>query len=230
MLRMSQLILAKQSAATTPILDGLILWYDAINNTGTGHSDSPSNWFDLSGNGNHGTLTSVTWEANSAVLDDISDRILTPVTLPTSGNFTVELVFKAAAGTGRKTLFSQHNGSSNTLFVARASSSLAAPLELLINSFTPVATGSVTIPEEQIAAMSFTRNGTRCRIYTNGNSDVSYTTSVALPNVPVRFGGLGNATYAFLGNMYSARIYNRALSPEEIAYNYAYDQATYPAS
>jgi len=39
------------------VTDGLVLRYDAIDNAGVGvHSDSPSVWADLSGNGHHLTL------------------------------------------------------------------------------------------------------------------------------------------------------------------------------
>ena len=34
------------------VTDGLILYYDAVNNTGNGHSNTETTWKDLSGNGN----------------------------------------------------------------------------------------------------------------------------------------------------------------------------------
>lgn len=47
------------------VTDGLVLYYDAINNTGSGHSSSTTTWKDLSGNGNDGTVTGGTWTGNT---------------------------------------------------------------------------------------------------------------------------------------------------------------------
>ena len=46
------------------VTDGLELHYDAINNTGTGHSNTTTTWVDLSGNGNNATVTGGTWSDN----------------------------------------------------------------------------------------------------------------------------------------------------------------------
>ena len=60
------------------VTDGLVLHYDAINNTGEGHNSSTTTWKDLSGNGNDGTLsTSPTtsnfyWEDNSITISGYS--------------------------------------------------------------------------------------------------------------------------------------------------------------
>ena len=45
--------------------DGLILHYDAINNTGSGHSNNITTWKDLSGNSNDAIITGGIWENNS---------------------------------------------------------------------------------------------------------------------------------------------------------------------
>lgn len=56
------------------IADGLVLHYDAINNTGDGHSSTATTWKDLSGNGNDGTLsaspsnTVFYWEDNNLTI------------------------------------------------------------------------------------------------------------------------------------------------------------------
>lgn len=57
------------------ITDGLILHYDAINNTGDGHSNTATTWKDLSGNGNDGTLSRTPgtsnfyWEENNITIE-----------------------------------------------------------------------------------------------------------------------------------------------------------------
>ena len=54
------------------IQDGLQLHFDAINNTGTGHSNTTETWRDLSNNHNDGLLTDVTWDGNSAIFNGTS--------------------------------------------------------------------------------------------------------------------------------------------------------------
>lgn len=62
---------------------GLILHYDAINNTGNGHSNTTTVWKDLSGNGNNGTLTNFNnttssgWNGKGILLDGVNDYIET---------------------------------------------------------------------------------------------------------------------------------------------------------
>lgn len=74
------------------ISDGLILHYDAINNTGNGHSNTATVWKDLSGNGNYGTINGVTWKSDSLLFDGIDDWVSIDEINPE--NITVEVVME----------------------------------------------------------------------------------------------------------------------------------------
>ena len=81
------------------VQDGLQLHYDAINNTGDGHSNTTTTWRDLSPNHNDGVLHNVDFTATSGwgedyiALDGVNDYI----NGSTAGcdNFTVEFVVKS---------------------------------------------------------------------------------------------------------------------------------------
>ena len=61
------------------VTDGLILYYDAVNNTGNGHSNTETTWKDLSGNGNDLVLSNFDntatsgWSENALNFDGIDD-------------------------------------------------------------------------------------------------------------------------------------------------------------
>lgn len=57
------------------VQDGLIMYYDGINNTGNGHSNTTTKWKDLSGNNNDGTINGSVWEENSLNFDGIDDWV-----------------------------------------------------------------------------------------------------------------------------------------------------------
>ncbi len=67
--RMSLYIPASNSVTEkTYIKNGLILYLDGINNTGSGHSNTSTIWKDLSGNNNNGTITGATWKSTGLSL------------------------------------------------------------------------------------------------------------------------------------------------------------------
>ena len=65
----------------TYVTNGLKLHYDAINNTGNGHSSTTMTWKDLSGNGNDGTLSSTPnnsifyWDNNSMTIANHDEKL-----------------------------------------------------------------------------------------------------------------------------------------------------------
>ena len=75
--------------------DGLILHYDAINNTGNGHSNTTTTWKDLSGSGNDGVLNGATWNDTYLAFDGVDDIVSTTneLNLSSSQAITIEFVF-----------------------------------------------------------------------------------------------------------------------------------------
>ena len=58
------------------VQDGLMLHYDAVKNTKNGHDTNATEWYDLSGNNNNGTLKgNVTWTEDGLYFDGIDDWV-----------------------------------------------------------------------------------------------------------------------------------------------------------
>ena len=73
------------------IKDGLLVWYDGENNTGSGHSSSTTVWKDLSGNGNDGIMTDVILGSNYAEFNGTSSFV--DMGMIKSEYQTIEIVF-----------------------------------------------------------------------------------------------------------------------------------------
>lgn len=85
--------------------DGLILWYDALNNTGKGYSATTTTWKDLSGKGNDGILTgfdgttSSGWQENYLRFDGVNDFVKTTTNLDFNNSTQMTFNFVDLNGT-----------------------------------------------------------------------------------------------------------------------------------
>ena len=93
------------------IKEGLVLHYDAINNTGTGHSNTTDVWKDISGNGNDIKLSNFNYDSNSGwtkdalVFDGVDDYAARSNPLYTEDsrylqNVTVEVISQSKEYSG----------------------------------------------------------------------------------------------------------------------------------
>ncbi|MBR0350899.1 MAG: type II secretion system protein [Clostridia bacterium] len=57
------------------IKDGLLVWYDGENNTGSGHSSTTTVWKDLSGNGRDGVMNNTTIGNNYVKFEDATSSV-----------------------------------------------------------------------------------------------------------------------------------------------------------
>lgn len=55
--------------------DGMVLYLDGENNTGTGHSNSTTTWKDLSGNGNNGAINGCEWSEKALEFNGTTDWV-----------------------------------------------------------------------------------------------------------------------------------------------------------
>ncbi|MGN0973333.1 MAG: hypothetical protein ACI4OT_01175 [Bacilli bacterium] len=84
--------------------DSLLVWYDAINNTSDGHSDTTNSWYDLSGNNNNldiSGFSNYTW--NDKFLDTkLTNATNTGFSYDTSSMevYTVSTSFKVLSSSG----------------------------------------------------------------------------------------------------------------------------------
>lgn len=203
------------------ISDGLIMYLDGINNTRNGHSTTTNVWEDLMGNydlaltnyssytwednhflglGNGGYLnTTHTWQYFNSLNDDITIEIVTYIDCDKTSPS-----WRGLAG--------WHEWSDGTNFQNDQGSGRMQTLGQL-----PVAEA-----DDQIATVSYTRfNGS----FLDG---VWKTNASNIPNgvnsgYTVVFGNSHHSGRGWNDSIYCIRMYNRSLTPEEIAYNHSID-------
>ena len=86
------------------VKQGLILYFDGINNTGSGHSSTTTVWKDLSGNNNNGILYGFNYNVNSGWNQNYlnfnndnsewGDYILIPSIVNIPAEYTIEFIIK----------------------------------------------------------------------------------------------------------------------------------------
>lgn len=209
--------------------DGIVLHYDGINNTGTGHSASATTWKDLSGNGNDGILKQgkFGWEENCYYFSTDSQEYFESqnnIELGTADR-TVEFVVKLD-NLKPQTLFGTGNFALNEMF----------DCYLAENGFMCHVYGNG-------AGEGIYKGLVANKIYSNtwrySNGTMAYRTNDNKSNY-VQFLNLNTGLNKFFVGkglnwnrndnpirIYSIRIYNRLLSDAEIQQNYEVDKARF---
>ncbi len=237
------------------VQDNLKLWYDGYNNTGTAKSYTTSTWKDLSGSGYNGTITNYSskaiWGDNnlqttdsvvstiaaSTLLPPTSDRTLSityfltafpPYTNTTYGNTGVLI---GAARYSGMAIYWRSNGAKSYYVVGgtRTSSELVED----DNKF-----GSYTTAGETVN-LTYVNDATNGKVinYVNGvkvSEAKSVTGSYQNTSEMGNFGlnkaqiySSSSTTSSLNIGIFSAHVYTKALTPEEVRHNYLYDAQQY---
>jgi hypothetical protein len=219
----------KQSLPYTS--DGLILHLDAQNASGT-------TWTDLSGNGNNGTLknfgTSATsgWNNGALVFDGTDDyvEVLDSASLDLSGNVTVEMVVKTEQLTNTLHLFDKGNHTNNNKeFSVSMTVRNGAFGDIVLN--TTYENSSVisylNTQQGQYTHITFVKNITtgKFSVYKNGaiiGNPSTISTSTSTNSAESLWIGKddSNGYLNFKGAIKSIKIYNKALTANEVQKNY----------
>ena len=244
------------------VTDGLILQYDAINNTGNGHSNTTTTWKDLSGNGNDGSLlnfnynTASGWNGSYLACDGVDDIIETIKELDYQNQKSVTVEFVVTNLNSKENtkmlIESSENSNDNygsfyidsqeygiqdvTMAMKFNSSSGRLVNHKMMNNvlnFGETANYGITFDATK-------PYDTFTKMYKNGGANTLNTTSIAksdhagdvsnltLQNYKLYLCGRGGTlTSHSKVNLYAVRVYNRALSPEEIQVNYQADKVKY---
>lgn len=213
------------------IQNGLMLHYDAINNTGEGHSDDTTTWVDLSGNGNDGIMHNVLWGDNGAVFNGENSWVncgeLNSDYQTITGTFSVNRV----TGNWQCIIGNWQNGGGG---IAIDTNGTTFGGEYYINGYKDNYQTNIEIGKTYYGAITY--NGDEMVIYLNGNRIYGITTSgvIGQPqnNVVMALGTNpepvhSNNNQFFDGKIYSAKVYNRALTAEEIRQNYEIEKEKY---
>ena len=212
------------------VSDGLVLWYDGYANTGTDRNYTTTTWKDLSGKGNTSTLSGPTWYDNYLSFDGSNDYAYksSGVVYNISKYNTIEVLYKIEKiDTNYQMLFNTHkDGQSINQYGAL----------WLFSNYTmgyEYADGSSNFSDSRISVTSndinkfmlltSTRNNRTYKLFNKSNliNEKEFSFDAKTPEASVYVGGPENY---FKGKIYSIRVYNKALTQEEVEHNYQYDK------
>src|SRR5699024_2264401 len=200
--------------------DGLVLHYDFSHESNT--SEYKDKAFDYSGNGNHGALNNFNFTEESGYVgnglkfDGVDDRAITQtLSFSETDSWSSELTYERD-GTNLMFVFG-FGGSAESMVISGSYLGYRATDSTYLRWDAPVhITNSIRhfVVIYQSGKFSFYANGELVH-------EVDHMSS---SNFIILGNSYGAAGYAFKGLINSARIYNRPLTPEEIAHNYSIEK------
>lgn len=220
------------------VQSGLITYLDAINNTGEGHSDTTTNWKDLSENNNDAALYhNPTWTNNSIIFDGTTNyaRIENTANMTYPNGLTWEARLKVLSLTGLNNgtlkLFGNWNTTGGGIYFNNTNK-LSANLKL--NGYLTTSTNTGTNVVGEFYTVSLTYDNEALKLYINGElvSTNARSSTYSSSTLPLTLGGEPNENPTILTNYSNVEfqnvlLYNRALSDLEIKRNYNADMARY---
>ena len=206
------------------VRDGLILYYDAINNTGSGHSNTATTWKDLSGNGNDGTIVGISstqesgWNDNYLQLDGVKDYAYCNMVVP-GDNCTIEIVAKYESG-----LYMLRSDAGLRTYIYSTYTNKGYPTEVSSN----FVNSDDNISNRVLKYSTDNGKSTYCNYYNAAKGETK------------EFEDTSDAAFLSIGSflntewsqgskekIYAVRIYNRALTDNEIRANFLMDKEKY---
>lgn len=212
------------------VTDGLVLCLDAADRNS--YPGSGTSWGDLSGNSSNGTLingpTFSSANGGGIVFDGTNDRgtFTSPITSASNQTYEIWTNVIASASADSGFAYILHNNSADsttgnsylTIGIRPTQEYYAA----LNGAYSNMSSG-VTASNSNIVQIILTWDGTTQKMYINGdlkNSD-SLSTTPQNFSTTTSFGDYVSLTYRMIqGNLYSIKVYNKALSANEVLQNY----------
>lgn len=214
------------------VQDGLVLHYDAINNTGEGHSDTTTIWKDLSGNNNDGTMYNVLWGENGAVFN--GDNSWVNCGAIESDYITICATFDVNSVTNinNQNIIGNWNSGGYGFCILRDG---GVEGSFHVNGTYDIAQSDFAVSNGKVYNVVASYDGNNIILYVNGlmvdNNQVTGTIKRTSPTTVTALGTDPNENEAsnnFLnGKIYSAAVYNRALTVDEVRQNYEIDKERY---
>jgi len=209
------------------VTNGLVLYLDAANIRS--YPKSGTTWFDMSGQGNNGTLTnSPTFNANNAgsiVFDGVDDYVeITGNATNTPSSMTLfcfvypqnirpeEIIATQNNGVGYRFMTRVYAGAAGVKWGFRPAG---------VNE-SPEYQGTTTLSNNTWNCLAVTYTTSNLILYLNGNIELNQATPYALAHGGnIRLGdGIGGAQVHLQGNLPIFMMYNRALTQAEVAQNF----------
>lgn len=211
----------------TYVTNGLIHQWDAIDNTGNGHDGSVTTWADLVGTD---TLTmhdstKASWESNAIAFTGVQAQYLVGTdAIESPGGKTIEICMSPLENhTGVVGVILSQTSPYNGKVVVYSDNTFGVQGE---SAKTYTHSGANLTSLHYVAA-SYTNDTTTNKAYADGNvASKGNATHSLSGKETVRYIGAANAggsNYPFKGKIHAIRVYDRILTDEEIANNYAVD-------
>ena len=206
------------------VTNGLVLYLDASNPRS--YPGAGTTWFDVSGNGNNGTLTNMsvpacyvrTYGGRALDFDGVNDQVNlgSSVVLDTR-SFTISF-WAAQTGGASATMPIGNRNTTNSYVWFRSANYLRMAFPVGVVEFTSVTS---FVGWSHYVLTGKTSSSGLSSIGLSVNSIPQSPINVLDSTFTVNTLGAGySGAFWFLGQIDDAQIYNRALSPSEIAQNY----------
>lgn len=215
------------------VQNGLVLHYDAINNTGDGHSNSTDTWRDLSDKHNDGILSGTNlWNDNRLVLDSSSEWA--NCNIQNHEQITLSMVFETGnIGTSEYDLLCNYQSGGYGLDISNKKIEFKVYIQGITDPVTISTNEDVTANQKYHVVGTYDQN--HLKLYVNGSLvktkqepgnivDADNYTVMAIGVNPSSNTVEGNQ---FAGKIYSAAIYDRAITADEVLQNYEFDNERY---
>jgi hypothetical protein len=211
------------------VTDGLVLWLDAANRKS--YPGSGNTWLDLSGNGYNGTLTNgPTFNSannGSIVFDGTNDYISTSGISTSFTEFAIETwiyVSQPQPNEYSSIVFSRGGGGIITglHFLGNAFGGNGYKLSYTYNGSGYTWTGPPSISQVGWTSVSLVFVGSSAIFYINGIYAAANFQALSTTNLSVLNIGRDSSVFSryFKGSIGTVKIYNRALSAQEVQQNY----------
>jgi hypothetical protein len=200
-----------------PVTAGLRLSLDANNPSsypGTGNT-----WFDLSGNSFNGTLVNGasynSANGGSIAFDGSNDYVDLPYQLLSNDNtdFTVEVWFKFPAANTSGTLFANYPAGNFQVYSTNLST-----FNLWLNNSSAISSVTTTANIGCIVAQRVSNNN--LKLYLNNSLISTGNSTASIGPASFRLGINTINTEVFGGRIYNVKVYNRALTTQELTQNF----------
>lgn len=214
------------------IADGLVHYWDAIDNTGNGHDNTATTWKDLVGSCDltKGDVTTSSWESNALTFEPSSTGTA-QAWMNTSGitdstNMTIEIVVspnQVGFNSGAGMILSAVSYSNNANKRIGIVNSDVSALVFSADSSGGYLTGLTNVNEIHSIVGTYTSSTSSSGCWVNGQEKTtraSHTFNSAITGIALGGFIAGTNKYPYKGKVHAIRIYNRVLTAEEIYTNY----------
>lgn len=221
----------KPEGARQYVQDGLVAVWDGTDNNGWGkHSSTIRTWKELISGWNGSLDTNASWVANAMVVSGNGFPCRVPANISqviATKNFTVELAVKPSRDTVRCTLFGNYSEAQSYNFEAHLKNDLRAYYTGDPDLFSDGGFYEANVKQ----TYSQTTSTTSQKIWKNASviytNDGAINSSLIPGSDTILAGELSRSHMAAYGQFFCFRLYNKALTAEEIAHNYKIDRSRF---